>query len=190
MSPVALKIATPYGRALFELANKEEKVHLISKDLKNVKDFLNSKSSFEFKKYLNSPIISQKVKCEILTQVLKKIDKKIHSITLDFLVFLISRGRINLIEEIIYKYFKLVFKKSNVKEIEIITAFKISTLQYCEICYELTDLSNVKGLEVKLTVDPNVIGGVLIKTESKILDFTIKNQLQNLAKHLNSTLEI
>jgi F0F1-type ATP synthase delta subunit len=38
--------------------------------------------------------------------------------------------------------------------------------------------------------DPSLIGGFLIKTESKIIDFTIKNKLQQLAKHLDTVLEI
>ena len=35
-----------------------------------------------------------------------------------------------------------------------------------------------------------IIGGFLIKTNSKVIDFTIKNQLENLAKHLDGVLEI
>ena len=41
-----------------------------------------------------------------------------------------------------------------------------------------------------ITVDPSLIGGFLIKTSSKVVDFTVKNQLQTLAKHLDSVLEI
>jgi len=41
-----------------------------------------------------------------------------------------------------------------------------------------------------INVDPNLIGGFLIKTESKVIDFTIKNQLKKLAKHLDTVLEI
>ena len=35
-----------------------------------------------------------------------------------------------------------------------------------------------------------LIRGFLIKTESRVIDFTIKNQLQKLAKHLDTVLEI
>ena len=41
-----------------------------------------------------------------------------------------------------------------------------------------------------VTVDSSLIGGFLIKTNSKVIDFTIKNQLENLAKHLDGVLEI
>jgi F0F1-type ATP synthase delta subunit len=41
-----------------------------------------------------------------------------------------------------------------------------------------------------MTIDNSLIGGFLIKTDSKIIDFTIKNQLKELAKHLDSVLEI
>jgi len=47
-------------------------------------------------------------------------------------------------------------------------------------------------LEIRLvvTVDSTLIGGFLIKTNSRVIDFTIKNQLENLAKHLDGVLEI
>jgi len=39
-------------------------------------------------------------------------------------------------------------------------------------------------------VDSSLIGGFLITTNSKVLDFTVKNQLQKLAKHLDTALVI
>ena len=41
-----------------------------------------------------------------------------------------------------------------------------------------------------INVEPSLIGGFLIKTDSKVIDFTVKNQLQKLAKHLDTVLEI
>jgi F0F1-type ATP synthase delta subunit len=51
-------------------------------------------------------------------------------------------------------------------------------------------MTNAREIRLAITVDSSFIGGFLIKTDSKILDFTIKNQLQQLAKHLDSVLEI
>ena len=41
-----------------------------------------------------------------------------------------------------------------------------------------------------INVDPTLIGGFLLKNRAKTADFSIKHQLQNLAKHLDSVLNI
>jgi len=55
---------------------------------------------------------------------------------------------------------------------------------------KLKDLTNAREIRLVITVDSSLIGGFLITTNSKVLDFTIKNQLEKLAKHLDSVLEI
>ena len=45
-------------------------------------------------------------------------------------------------------------------------------------------------IRLVVNVEPSLIGGFLIKTDSKVIDFTVKNQLQKLAKHLDTVLEI
>jgi F0F1-type ATP synthase delta subunit len=55
---------------------------------------------------------------------------------------------------------------------------------------KLKDLTNAREIRLIITVDSDLIGGFLIKTNSKVLDFTVKNQLQKLANHLDTSLEI
>jgi len=54
----------------------------------------------------------------------------------------------------------------------------------------LKKLTNAREIRLTLKLDSSLIGGFLIKTESKVIDFTIKNQLEKLAKHLDAVLEI
>jgi F0F1-type ATP synthase delta subunit len=55
---------------------------------------------------------------------------------------------------------------------------------------ELKQITNAREIRLVINVDPNLIAGFLIKTKSKIVDFTIKSKLQNLAKHLDNVLDI
>jgi F0F1-type ATP synthase delta subunit len=55
---------------------------------------------------------------------------------------------------------------------------------------KLKDLTNAREIRLVISVDSGLIGGFLIQTNSKVLDFTIKNQLQKLANHLDTSLEI
>ena len=59
-----------------------------------------------------------------------------------------------------------------------------------QLIQKLKELTNAREIRLVTTVDPTLIGGFLIKTDSKVIDFTVKNQLQQLAKHLDTVLEI
>ena len=74
--------------------------------------------------------------------------------------------------------------------IEVVTAFPFTNLQKDTLIKKLKELTNAREIRLEITVDSSLIGGFLIKTESKIIDFSIKNQLENLAKHLDTVLEI
>jgi len=74
--------------------------------------------------------------------------------------------------------------------IEVVTAFPFTNLQKNTLIKKLKELTNAREIRLEITVDSSLIGGFLIKTDSKIIDFSIKNQLENLAKHLDTVLEI
>jgi F-type H+-transporting ATPase subunit delta len=103
---------------------------------------------------------------------------------------LVNRDRINLLRVIIASYLELVYKTASIKTIEVSTAFPFTYLQKNTLVQKLKELTNAREIRLVITVDSSLIGGFLIKTNSKVIDFTVKNQLQKLAKHLDSVLEI
>ena len=74
--------------------------------------------------------------------------------------------------------------------IEVSTAFAFTNKQKNMLIKKLKELTNAREIRLVITVDSNLIGGFLIKTNSKVIDFTVKNQLQLLAKHLDTALEV
>jgi F-type H+-transporting ATPase subunit delta len=182
---LASKIAAPYARALFDFSVEKNIMHQITADFQNLEVFLNESS--EFKDYLNNPIVSQDAKSEILEKLLKS---QVNAETFKFLMVLVNRGRINLLSTVISNYLTLVYETASIKMIEVSTAFPFANLQKNMLVQKLKELTNAREIRLVITVDSSLIGGFLIKTESKVIDFTIKNQLQKLAKHLDTVLEI
>ena len=184
-NPLASKIAAPYARALFDFSVDKNIMHQITADFQNLEIFLDESS--ELTDYLNNPLVSQDAKGEVLTKTLKS---QVNSETFKFLMVLVNRDRINLLKSVITNYLELVYETASIKTIEVVTAVEFSNAQKNTLIQKLKELTNAREIKLAITVDPNLIGGFLIKTESKIIDFTIKNQLQQLAKHLDSVLEI
>ena len=184
-NPLASKIAAPYARALFDFSVEKNIMHQITADFQNLEIFLNENA--ELTEYLNNPIVNQNAKREILT---KTLDSQVNTETFKFLMVLVSRDRINLLKQVIENYLELVYETASIKMIEVSTASAFTNLQKNTLIQKLKELTNAREIRLLITVDPSLIGGFLIKTESKVIDFTIKNQLQQLAKHLDAVLEI
>lgn len=185
INPLASKIASPYARALFDFSVEKNMMHQITADFQNLEIFLDQTP--ELTDYLNNPIIKQEAKREILTKTLKS---QVNAETFKFLIILVNRDRINLLKAVITSYLELVYETASIKMIEVSTAFPFTYLQKNTLVKKLKELTNAREIRLVITVDSSLIGGFLIKTNSKVIDFTVKNQLQKLAKHLDSVLEI
>jgi len=184
-NPLTERIASPYARALFDFSVEKNIMHQITADFQNLDVFLNE--SNELMDYLSNPTVSNAAKMEILTKILKS---QVNAETFKFLLILIERGRINVLRSVIAKYLELVYETASIKTIEVATAYPFANLQKNTLIQKLKELTNAREIRLVITVDSSLIGGFLIKTDSKVIDFTIKNQLQKLAKHLDTALEI
>jgi F-type H+-transporting ATPase subunit delta len=185
INPLSAKIAVPYARALFEFSVEKNIMHQITADFQNLDVFFTEAS--ELTEYLNNPVVKQEAKREILAKLLKS---QINAETFKFLMVLIDRDRISLLSAVIANYLELVYQTASIKMIEVSTAAVFTDSQQEKLIEKLKELTNAREIRLVITVDPSLIGGFLIKTESKVIDFTVKNQLQKLAKHLDTNLEI
>ena len=184
-NPLAIKIAVPYARALFDFSVEKNIMHQITADFQNLDIFLGEAN--ELTEYLMNPVVSHDAKSEVLAKTLKS---QINIETFKFLMVLVERDRINLLNPVITTYLELVYETASIKTITVETAYPFTNLQKNTIIQKLKELTNAREIRLVISVDSTLIGGFLIKTESKVLDFTIKTQLQKLAKHLDTMLEI
>ena len=184
-NPLTSKIAAPYARALFDFSVEKNIMHQITADFQNLDIFL--EETPELMEYLTNPVVKQEVKSAILTKTLKS---QLNTETFNFLMVLVERDRINLLTSVIDSYLELIYQTASIKMIEVSTATAFTNLQKDTLIQKLKELTNAREIRLVINVEPSLIGGFLIKTESKVLDYTIKNKVQQLAKHLDTVLEI
>lgn len=184
-NPLTLKIAAPYARALYDFSNQQNIMHQITADFQNLTVFLDETPNLI--QYLNNPLVNLNAKREVITKTLKS---HLNQETFKFLIVLVNRNRINLLQAVIDSYLNLVYQLASIKMIDIWSAFAFTNRQKNTLIQKLKEITKAREIRLSINVDESLIGGFLIKTESKVIDFTIKNQLQQLAKHLDSILEI
>jgi F-type H+-transporting ATPase subunit delta len=184
-NPLTMKIAAPYARALFDFSNDQNIMHKVTADFQNLEVFLTQTP--ELLEYLNNPLVNLESKKEVLSKILQP---QMNQETFQFLLVLVKRHRINLLQSVIERYLQLVYRLASIKMIEVSSAFPFTNRQKNTLIKKLKEITKAKEIRLFINVDSSLIGGFLIKTDSKIIDFTIKNQLEELAKYLDTVLKI
>jgi F-type H+-transporting ATPase subunit delta len=185
INPLASKIASPYARALYDFSVEQNIMHQVTADFQNLYPFLVNVPTFL--DYLSNPIVSRKKKELLLTKTLKS---QLNLETFKFLMVLVKRDRINLLPTVILYYLTFVYRTASITPVKVCTAFPFTTIQRLNLIKKLKKLTDSREIRLVVEVDSSLIGGFSIHANSNIIDFTIKKQLENLAKHLDGVLEI
>jgi len=106
MSIVLCKVAEPYAEALLDLAKSNNSLQDMTNDMNIVSQFLANSS--DLKKFLGNPLITKDAKKNVVKDVL---GEQIDGRTLKFLLLLVDRGRIELLESVAEKFLELSYKQ-------------------------------------------------------------------------------
>jgi F-type H+-transporting ATPase subunit delta len=181
MNSKNLKIAQPYAEALLELTNKGSLDNLIN-DLNSIRNSLQSSKDLE--KTLANPLVNTETKKNILKSIFSE---KIENNTLRFLLVLCDRGRTSYIKPIVEKSLELAYQYARVETVGVTTAIPLSNTQQETLIARLKKMTNADQIKLEITVDPNLLGGFLLTIRSKIIDTTIRGQLQQLSSYLGAS---
>jgi F-type H+-transporting ATPase subunit delta len=188
------KIATPYAEALFQLGIylylKEKDSNLFYQIIFDIQDLLKLFTDVpSFKEFLLNPLIPSKDKKNILKKCLNE-----ESNILDFLQLLIDKKRIQYIDIITSQFLEKIYNYLNIKFVEVWSVVRLNQDQQNAIQGKIQKLlktimsesdANSAKIKLILRLDPSLLGGLIIKLDSKIIDLSFKGELQFFAKKLD-----
>ena len=173
------RAAIRYAKAIYDVANEENSVNEVYKDMSLIKELYGS--SIDFKNLLsNSHINYQDKKRAILS-----LTEKDNALTEKLIELLIHNKRITIIGDIAISFIQLYNEQNNIKEATVITASPINKQLESEILSKI-NISNVKSVNLTNIVDPNIIGGFIIRFDGKEYNASVKQNLNNLKKELTN----
>jgi F-type H+-transporting ATPase subunit delta len=176
-----VKIAEPYAEALLELSNSNDSLSETTNDINIVSQFLANSS--DLKKFLGNPLITRTAKKNVIKDVLgEQIDSK----TLTFLMLLVDRGRIAILDTIAEKFLELSYKKESIEIAKVTSSIKLSTEQQKNIALKLKSITGAKQIKLALRVDPKLIGGFTVEIGSKLIATSIRGQLKQISTLLGA----
>ncbi len=172
------KIAEPYAEALMAVAEEQNAVEAIAADVAVIAEA--TAQVGELAQLLASPIMPPRIK----KQVLQRVFPSLHPLMRNFLSLLVDRGRIPFVLDICKQWQMLLRQKRNIALAEVTSAIPLNDSQKEQLRQKLLALTSAKDVELELSVDPSLIGGVAIKIGSQIVDASIRGQLRRLASRL------
>lgn len=170
-----------YAEALFEVALEMDKLEQFKEEVKVVSDILEQEA--KLKTIFQHPKLSKNEKKDIINSLFKN---NASQEILNFLYIIVDKGREKFINDIKNEYISLSNEKQGIVEAQAITAVPMGEEEKIELQKKLTKKLNKK---VNLTniIDESIIGGVLVRIEDKVIDASIKGQLDEIQKMLNNT---
>jgi F-type H+-transporting ATPase subunit delta len=171
------EIARVYARSLFEVATERDKLDVVREELGQFADALNE--SRELQTFLFSPYFSTDEKQEGLAKAVTDADET----TTNFLAVLLENHRMPVIFRIRREYDRLWEEANRLLPVEITSAVELDP----SVAERIGDeIGRQTGRTVELTssVDPDVIGGIVVRVGNSILDASIRTRLENLRKQV------
>ena len=173
-----------YAQALYDVAASKDRVEKYIEDLTQIVKVIDE--SADFQRVIKHPEISTKEKKKFFINLFKgKIDEDL----LTFLLILVEKDRILFLKE------KLVeLKKIDLENRETVIA-RVRTVQPLkdyqkEALIEKLKKKYGKKVELEETVDPDVLGGILIKVNDDLIDGSVRTSLEDLKLSMFSTIEV
>jgi len=171
------EIAQVYARALFEVAQEHDKLDLVREQLGQFADAVNE--SADLRVFFFSPYFSTEEKKDGLHKALTDADPAI----VNFLETLLERHRMPVIFRIRDEYGRLWDRENKLLPVEVTSAVDLDEATVKSIGERIGEQT---GQRVELTskVDPEILGGIVLRVGNSILDASIKHRLDQLRKHV------
>jgi F-type H+-transporting ATPase subunit delta len=171
-------LARRYATALFSAALEEGVVEQVRREIDDFRELLSRDDSLL--RYLLSPQVLTEDKIALVRRVF---GGRITRLFEDFLVFLIEKKRVEYTEDILDAYVKLYEQHAGIVTVRAITAVPLSERLERKLLEKLTAQTG-KTIRLVKEVDPEIIGGMVILYEGKIVDGSVRFHLERLRRNL------
>jgi F-type H+-transporting ATPase subunit delta len=178
---MAAEISEPYAQAIMSLAQSNNLVDQIGEDMAGILGLL--KDSPEFLACVESPLVGVEAKKAVLNQAF---GSQVHPFTLKFLLVLVDRGRITFLENICQQFRVLLRQLQKTVLAEVTSAVEISDEQRESIRHQVLAMTQATQVEFETRIDPDLIGGVIIKVGSQVIDASLRSQLRRITMRLGA----
>ena len=174
------EIAEVYARSLFEVATEQDKLDLVREQLGEFAEALDE--SHELQMFFFSPYFSTDEKQDGLRRTVTEADESF----LNFLSLLLENHRMPVIFRVRREYDRLWREANHLLAVQITSAVELDPSVAERVGDEIGRQTG-RTVELTSTVDPEILGGIVVRVGNSIIDASIRTRLDNLRKQVVTT---
>ena len=169
-----VRIARRYAKALADVL-PDGKLEKAGKEIKALISLLDDKAI----RYFKSPVVSLEKKKALMERILEKaeVSEELKKV----LLLMAQKDRLGIVREFASEFERFIDLRLGVIKAEIVSAAEIDEETLSKIKEKIENLFGKKA-EITVKLDPSLIGGFIVKIADKVLDASIKTQLEMLKK--------
>lgn len=169
-------LAGRYATALFELARESNTIDTVAASLKTVTAALDEGG--DFAALVTNPLVGREAGAKAVTAVAKALG--LDSITTNFLGVLAQNRRLAVLRDVVRDFGVLVSAHRGEVAAQVTAAQALTDDQVAQLKQKLK-AGLGQEVVVDLRIDPSILGGLIVKVGSKMIDSSLKTKLDTLS---------
>lgn len=175
---VDLRAARRYAGALFNVAVERGEEDEIARNLAAVSSV--ALDSPQLMGVLHHPQITRKQKKEILSKIFQG---QVHNDVIHFLLMLVEKDRASMIPMAAKEFSRLLDEHRREADAEAITALPLTPEQEAQLKAQLQEATGYK-VRLRTRVDEEILGGLIVRVGDKLIDASVRTQLEEIRNRL------
>lgn len=172
-------LAGRYAIALFELGEDGKLLDKVAADLATLSGLLIESS--DLKGLTLNPVFSSEEKGRAMAAVVKA--AKLDQLVANFIGIVARNGRLDQLENIISEFNRILAHHKGEVSASVVTAHKLTDAQLKALKVKLKSMVG-SDVNVDTDVDENLLGGMVVKIGSRMIDSSLKTKLANLEESM------
>ncbi|MBX6367937.1 MAG: F0F1 ATP synthase subunit delta [Rhodospirillales bacterium] len=168
-------IAERYAAALFELADEQKALDEVADDLKRLREML--RESAELRRLVRSPVLSREDQGKAMGALAQAAG--LGRLTQNFLGLVAKNRRLFALSGMIEAYLAQLAERRGEVTAEVVAAQPLDERQRARLDEQLRAAVGAK-VAVDVRVDPSLLGGMIVKVGSRMVDASLKSKLHRL----------
>lgn len=165
-------MAGRYASALYDLATEQNAVDSLSADLDTFAALL--KESADLRRLVQSPVFTSEDQLAAISAVIERAG--ITGLAANFIRLVAQNRRLFAIESIILTYRQMVARARGELTAEVTVAEPLSDARMQDVRDTLREITS-KDVKINVTVDPKIIGGIIVQLGSRMVDASLRTKL-------------
>lgn len=167
-----------YASALYETARRVDAVDRVAEDLQLVGSTMNANP--QLAETLVQRVAPDSAKRGILRRLFAE---RVHSLTLEFLLLLVDKRRESVALAVAPAFRKIADERQGIVRASVTSAVQLTEAEVAEARSALERLTG-RQVDVDVTVQPDILGGLLVRVGDRVIDGSVKGQIARLRKAL------